>query len=247
MSKEQPNQPRESVKLAYIGNVYSTLNAFWGLRSRLALAVGVLSVILLGIALGVVSPKTDNFNFNLAGLDLKIPLAWFLVVGAAVLAALVVTWYAVLFRVNSLYLEMIRLYSDLYYIDKALRDPLKNPFHSATFYGALRAPYLSKRWRNRQYGRKLWFVKGYEWVAAQAVAHLFVGWLPIATEFVILVRLITIVVEPQERKLPTIFGWLVKLPTTDGWLVIMVAASLICFGFALGAWLSYIWKKPRDV
>jgi hypothetical protein len=49
MSKEQPSEPRESVKLAYTGNVYSTLNAFWALRSRLALAVGVLSVILLAI------------------------------------------------------------------------------------------------------------------------------------------------------------------------------------------------------
>jgi hypothetical protein len=134
MSKEQPNQPSESVKLAYIGNVYSTLNAFWALRSRLALAVGALSVILLGIAFGVVSQKTNYFNFSLAGLDLKISLAWFLVVGAAVLAALVVTWYAVLFRVNSLYLEMIRLYRDLSYRDEAVCDPLTNPFHSATFY-----------------------------------------------------------------------------------------------------------------
>jgi hypothetical protein len=124
MSKEQPNELRESVKLAYIGNVYSTLNAFWGLRSRLALAVGVLSVILLGIALGVVSPRTDRFS--LAGLTLKISIAWFLVAGVAVLAALVVTWYAVLFRVNSLYLEIIRLYRNLYYIDKAVDDPLKS-------------------------------------------------------------------------------------------------------------------------
>jgi hypothetical protein len=236
MSKEQPNQPSESVKLAYIGNVYSTLNAFWALRSRLALTVGVLSVILLGIALGVVSQKTDYFNFSLAGLDLKISLAWFLVVGAAVLAALVVTWYAVLFRVNSLYLEMIRLYSDLHYIDKALRDPLKNPFHSATFYGALRAPYLSKRWRNRPYGRKLWFVKRYERVVAQAVAHLFVGWLPTATEVVILGKLITMAFGLQVPKLPTRVGCFV-----------IIVASLICVVFALGAWGSYIWKKPRDM
>jgi hypothetical protein len=49
MWKEQLNEPSESVKLAYIGNVYSTLNAFWGLRGRLALAVGVLSAILLEV------------------------------------------------------------------------------------------------------------------------------------------------------------------------------------------------------
>ena len=40
-----------SVKLAYIGNTYNTLNAFWSLRSRLALAVIVLSLLLLAIAL----------------------------------------------------------------------------------------------------------------------------------------------------------------------------------------------------
>jgi hypothetical protein len=246
MSKEQPNEPKESVKLAYIDNVYSTLNAFWALRSRLALAVGVLSVIFLAIAFGVLRPRKDTADFsfivNLAGLELKIPLVWFLVAGAVVLAALVVAWYAVLFRVNSLYLEMIRLYRGLSYRDKAVCDPLTNPFHSATFYGALRAPNLSKRWPATRNGTKLRlgngtklrfvrFVKWYEWAVAHATTWLFVGLLPIGTEGVILWKLLKIV-KWQEH-------WIVASGSTT--------LSVICFLFALGAWVSYFLKKPKGL
>jgi hypothetical protein len=228
MSTEQTNKPSEAVKLNYIDKVYNTLSAFWRLRGRLALAVGVLSLILLAIATGVVSPGANRFSLGLAGLRLTLPLASFLAVGAGVLAALVVSWYAVLFRVNCLYLEIIRLYTkDLKYVDKAVLDRLKNPFHSATFYGALRAPYLSKQWRNEQVS----LVKAYDWLAAQGVAYLFVAGLPIATEGIILWRLATTVAWGQ--------NWIAAY--------LAVALSAIFFIVTIIAIISYYLKKPSGV
>jgi hypothetical protein len=129
---------------------------------------------------------------------------------------------------------------------------------------------VSKRWRNRRYGRlgngtpraehragervernaatgKLRFVKTYEWVVAQAVAHLFVGVVPIATEVVIFLRLLTIVeLEFADRLERTLLDPIVMVvhPLLDP---IIMVVSLICFGFALGAYFSYRWKKPRGV
>ena len=63
MSKEPTGEQREqTVKLQYMNNAYSTLQAFWGLRGRLALAVIVLSLILLAITTGVVSTN-ETFTF----------------------------------------------------------------------------------------------------------------------------------------------------------------------------------------
>jgi hypothetical protein len=191
MSTEQANEPgaSETVKLSYIDKVYNTLSAFWRLRGYLVLAVGVLSLILLAIATGVASPRASDFSLGLAGLELKLPLAGFLVAGAAVLAALVVSLYAVLFRSDCLYLEIRTLYEDgLEYKLASMRDPLRNPFHSVTFYGALRAPYLSEHWWRRKQG---FLVRAYDRLSAHGAAHLFVVGLPIATEGVILWQLAT--------------------------------------------------------
>jgi hypothetical protein len=224
MSTEQANEPSEAVKLNYIDKVYNTMSAFWRLRSRLALAVGVLSLILLAIARGVVSPGVSEFTLRLPGLDLTLPLASFLAVGAGVLAALVVTWYAVLFRVICLYKEMIRLYRDLKYSDGAVHDELRNPFHSATFYGALIAPYQSKQWRSEQ----VWLVREHDLLAAQGVEYLFVAGLPIVTEGVILWQLTT-TVDWQQNGIAA---------------ALTVASSAIFFLVTISAIVSY-YLKPK--
>jgi hypothetical protein len=206
MSTEQANQPSEAVRLNYIDKAYNTLSAFWRLRGHLALAVGALSLILLAIATGVASPGAQDVSLHLAGLELKLPLASFLVVGAGVLAALVVALYAVLFRSDCIYLEIRTLYEDgLKYEPASMRDPLRNPFHSVTFYGALRASWLSDEWRSKQFfiardprvplnvRVAAALVLAYDWLTAHGVAYVFVVGLPIASEGWILWKLATTV------------------------------------------------------
>jgi hypothetical protein len=213
-AEQHPKKPSKEVKLAYIDNVYNTLKAFWGLRGRLALAVVVLSLTLLAITTGVVS---TNESFTFFGVALEIRLPIFLAAGAIVLAALFVSWYAVLLRVHHLYNEIRRLYKSLDYSDEAMDDPLTSPFHSATFYGALRAPASSRGGKSTGP-----LVNAYYGIVSRSVAYLLVGLLPIVTEAWIFLR----VVQWQQY-------WIAVIPG-------------ICLLVTISGIISYYKKRPSD-
>jgi hypothetical protein len=214
-----------------MNNAYSTLQAFWRLRGRLALAVIVLSLILLAIATKQVS-LGSNFAFFGMGLTFARPI--FLAAGAIVLAALCVSWWAVLLRVQYLRKDLERLYRTLGYWDKGIANELTSAFHSATFYGALMAPYQSSRWRNGQG----WFVKWYDTLVSRAVAVLLVGALPIVTEAVIFVRGVWQLLD---------LGYPHWIVPGLGWLQLWTAAlPAICIIVTISALINYLRKKPND-
>jgi hypothetical protein len=220
-----------SVKLQYMNNAYSTLQTFWGLRGRLALAVIVLSLILLAIATGLSSSEKGKLGFSFFGVQLTFLRPNFLAAGAIVLAALFVSWWAVLLRVQYLRKELERLYQSLgYSADEAMYDAMKSPFHSATWYGALIAPYASAGRR-----RQGWFVNAYDRVVSEGVALLLVGILPIVTEVVILLSVL---------KWPTadttVANWLQSW-IAENWITIV---PVICVLITICALVSYRLKKP---
>jgi hypothetical protein len=234
-----------SVKLQYMNNAYSTLQTFWGLRGRLALAVIVLSLILLAIATGV-SSLQEKLLFSFFGVQLRFLRPNFLAAGAIVLAALFVSWWAVLLRVQYLRKELERLYQSLgYSADEAMYDAMKSPFHSATWYGALIAPYASAGRR-----RQGWFVNAYDRVVSEGVALLLVGILPIVTEVVILLSVLkwtmadTTVANRLQSWMPTWIAenWITIVPVILT--IVPVICVLITILITICALVSYRLKKP---
>jgi len=141
--------------------------------------------------------SSSDPSAQVAGVTLYIKQPYVLPAGAVILAALFVAWYAVLLRVQYLRHEIEGLYKGLGYPNKAEWDPMTNPFHSATFYGALiatkslatskcRATRISLL--DSEFAR--WLVKIHYYLVSRGVAHFLLGLLPIGTEVIILSKLV---------------------------------------------------------
>jgi hypothetical protein len=179
-----------AVVLNYIDKVYTSLGRAWVLENRVILSTIVLSLILLILSVGLVSPQ-ESFSFM--GVGLVVSFAGFLAGGIVMVSSLVVFFYSLGVRTTALQNELRRLYATINYEEEraAMADALTGPFQGENVVAVLLAPLLSERIRpNRQ------IVGLYDRIVALSVL-IPITLLPFAAEATTFLKLATIVPRGQ--------------------------------------------------
>jgi len=125
-----------AVTLNYLDKVYQSCITSQTIASRCALIMQILSLLLIAISLGVISPKNESFSVPLAGIELIIPLSIFLFAGGCILAATTIAWYILVGWGYLAKRDLIRLYTNLN-SRNLIAETLVYPFDYPDAYTAL--------------------------------------------------------------------------------------------------------------
>lgn len=124
---------------SHIDKLYSTLQKYWDLYSRIFISLIILSVVLVGISSGALS-NIDKISAS----GINITVSVYVLVSAAIfgITILLGALSAVDFHCSRLSDEIIRLYKSLNYSDDGLLDRTRSPFEGpnvilSTLYNAV--------------------------------------------------------------------------------------------------------------
>lgn len=186
MDETRLKDPDQAVVLNYIDKVYASLGRAWILENRLTLVTLILSLLLLIISAGVVSPQ-ERFSFG--GLELAASLAGFLAGGIVIVTSLVIFFYSLAVRTVALQNEIRRLYATINYRRErnAMVDALTSPFQGENAIAMLLGPLLSERIRPKNK-----MIEHYDRIVALSILFLIIL-LPMAAEAAALLKLAAIV------------------------------------------------------